>query len=355
MRQLSGTGTSYWTAGSLQMSLPAPNFGSLTEADFLDWMRQLRWHISGVLPDPGGEERNSRYVRHLDRSSGVLLDWTADVWRWEAKVALPHDLTGRYEQLGLVQSGRPQLLHEACSRASGCWAGCEERKAVAPHAEWAHLSRPWIGSRYGALRLVAVGINPYEAGGLDLLQALIPEAQGQIEAGQRKTIQRLGYPGTLLFHRVGVYLARLVMQFGPRDEEAPAPTPATAFEWAAFLNHVKCSPLGDRSQPSEAMWASCGRHILREELTILQPRLLLVLGNGDNLWALSNRVLDREPVLLGAEGQARALTGELEGRKIGMISVPHTSAFGGTRESLADEVTRLARAFQNQLGFRRPF
>ncbi|MBM3668352.1 MAG: hypothetical protein FJW90_12965, partial [Actinobacteria bacterium] len=54
----------------------------------------------------------------------------------------------------------------------------------------------------------------------------------------------------------------------------------TAEYWAgcALLELVKCSPVGDRSAPTEEMWNVCLGEFLVGELAVLQPRVLLVLG-----------------------------------------------------------------------------
>lgn len=58
---------------------------------------------------------------------------------------------------------------------------------------------------------------------------------------------------------------------------------AAAFEWIAFTEHVKCAPRGGKSKPTVAMWERCGAHILREELLLLEPEHILVLGQSRSL------------------------------------------------------------------------
>lgn len=113
------------------------------------------------------------------------------------------------------------------------------------------------------------------------------------------------------------------------------------YENFAFLNHIKCSPTGERSKPSEAMWERCGVHVLKRESAILQPRVLVVLGTGDNLYYLERRVLDETLRPVCSEADVRSCHGRLDGRELDVIAVPHPA--GSIESSLKTQVFRAAR------------
>ncbi|HEV3323778.1 MAG TPA: uracil-DNA glycosylase family protein [Solirubrobacteraceae bacterium] len=53
---------------------------------------------------------------------------------------------------------------------------------------------------------------------------------------------------------------------------------ARSWERCAYLQSVKCSPHGNRSNPTGAMCRACPPFLLKEELEILAPRAVILLG-----------------------------------------------------------------------------
>jgi hypothetical protein len=96
-------------------------------------------------------------------------------------------------------------------------------------------------------------------------------------------------------------------------EERGLPTPqdgARALASCSFLQAVKCAPLHERSIPFEEMTLNCPREYLLEELRLLRPSTLIVLGDWplQSLRTLSRsrawehtRELDRGRIELGGD------------------------------------------------------
>lgn len=114
-----------------------------------------------------------------------------------------------------------------------------------------------------------------------------------------------------------------------------------ALDFLVLVQHVKCSPVGGRSDPNESMWCECGPHVLAHELEILRPSRMLVLGQGDNARAI-RRIVPQLDESLGSEivklGRRKGRV-ELERRtatfgSIDILFVPHPAAPGGTSGAL---------------------
>ncbi|MDP2896459.1 MAG: uracil-DNA glycosylase family protein [bacterium] len=251
-----------------------------------------------------------------------------------------------YGELGFVpQDGNPRPLPRICELRESCWKGAETR-IPADTASWTAIYQPWIGDGYSDLRLAIIGLNMNEYGGLHAMTGLVNSARSDIRAGCRRV--RFGndpksYRGTLLFHRIGAYAAlyaqaaRLLHpDFCPDGFPGPSFV-ADAFDFIALTNHVKCSPLGDRSAPTRAMIENCGRHVLRRELEILRPREILVLGV-ENAWYLADRVLDEKVVVPTGRDLVSRGEGRLAGIPVRITAVPHPHARGYSIRSVLTQV-----------------
>ena len=248
-----------------------------------------------------------------------------------------------YQKLNLIsKTGKGLPLHRVCSNREECWKNAVDR--IPPdHDDWSHISQPWKGSRYEELRLVAIGENLNEYGGLNALAELTEEAKDLILKGFRRVRFHASfdeYPGSLLWHRLGCYSAVIGESLGVitpkwgRDDYPEPKDVAAAFEWIAFTEHVKCAPRGEKSKPTPAMWERCGVHILREELILLEPKHILVLGQSNNAWFLSERVFDskwKEEKKIGSVTVAKS---ELGGKSANIWIVPHPQSYGGAAKSI---------------------
>lgn len=67
---------------------------------------------------------------------------------------------------------------------------------------------------------------------------------------------------------------------------------AAVWDSCAFLEIVKCSPAGNRSWPSDAMLETCPSFLLRSELEVLRPRVVILLGRGKRTRDVVRPMLD---------------------------------------------------------------
>lgn len=207
-----------------------------------------------------------------------------------------------FRQAGVVLEGEERALDLPvhCAFASACWAGDARR----PTGPLAHISLPFIGKSYAAGRLVVVGENLHGDGGLLEIENLVPRAQSELRSRMRV---RFGndfseYPGSFLFHHVGAYSATVLRTAGVEpfrsatwsaSDGVPRDLLIRSLDFVAFLNHVKCSPKaarGDRSKPNAIMWERCGAAYLKEELAVLAPTVIIVLGLSENSWRVCGLV-----------------------------------------------------------------
>jgi hypothetical protein len=253
-----------------------------------------------------------------------------------------------YERLNLIsKTGEGFPLHRMCSNREECWKNALDR--IPPdHNDWSQISKPWRGPRYEELRLVAIGENLNEYGGLNALAELTEEAKDLILDGYRRVRFHAAfdeYAGSFLWHRLGCYSAAIGESLGvmtPKWGTDGYPEPkdvAVAIDWIAFTEHVKCAPLGGK--PTPAMWEHCGTHILREELSLLEPKHILVLGQSNNAWFLSKHVFAsnwKDEKKIGSVTMAK---GELHGKPVVVWIVPHPQSYGGTAKSILDDLRKV--------------
>ncbi|WP_126429113.1 uracil-DNA glycosylase family protein [Brevibacillus marinus] len=349
----------YWVLGTINFTLTNPKF--IQESDivrFHKWMETRGWRFSDYPLDPMSTDYS---VSHIDGRDS-LLRWDTDIAEWERTENIPHHLMQMYTHLGVVSNNTPLPLCETCNHHQDCWQGYEHRKPLdQDNIHWSHVCLPWIGEKYNTFRIVVIGINPYESGGLDFFRVLIPQAKEEMARGKIKVrFNNPTYAGTILWHRIGLYASQTILKFVDEDDPLTFPelSHIDAYDWIAFTNHVKCSPTGDRSQPSRAMWENC-HSILKEELRILNPKILFVLGTGDNIFYLRKNVLDENPLFIDETKFVRIFLGKLHGRTVGIINVPHpTAPARGASPQISRDLNTLlfkyAPTLQNVLHLPRP-
>jgi hypothetical protein len=165
-------------------------------------------------------------------------------------------------------------LDSNCPVCADCWAPFSSDQ----RPEWgeAAVSVPWVGPRYFDRRVCAVAINQNAYGGLGGLWWIINGALIDFDQGKR-------HHRDFQLH-TGEYIASIHASLDgtapARADGAPAlAVAADAWRSCAFLEAVKCAPIGDRSKPSAEMWSNCPPRYLRAELEILEPNVLLVIGH----------------------------------------------------------------------------
>jgi hypothetical protein len=203
-----------------------------------------------------------------------------------------------------------------------------------------------VGERYHETRLLALGENPSECGEPGGTDRLVRAALPELRKGRRRI--HLGEPtvrGTLVYHRLGSYAAALTeARSGGEVEwgEDGFPKPgcvAQTYDLLAFTSQVKCSPNG---APTLAMWETCGPRVLARELDVLAPRIVLVLGCGDNAWHFVRSCLGGRVDWSAERGEVRAGTGLLGDGSVEVFVVPHPAAHGGASRRICDDLRVLA-------------
>jgi hypothetical protein len=251
-----------------------------------------------------------------------------------------------YTELGLLnENGETLPLHTVCKHSGSCWHGAKAR-VPKETGDRAGISRPYIGAHYDEARIVFIGINMNDAGGYLKLQALTEEAKTALEQGKKRVnfgMPYSEYRGTLLWHRIASY-AHILMSGDPTTrsyeplDSSPTPSQLSlALDYVSITNHVKCSPHDkpkrENSAPTEGMWKYCGAQILRRELAILEPRIVVVLGRGDNLWYFQQSALGSDALEWrdsGSTTERRVLVSKvaISGVPTALVVVPHPHARG---------------------------
>jgi hypothetical protein len=269
-----------------------------------------------------------------------------------------------YTARGLLDgSGAAVHLPTACPRHATCWEG-ESGPRVPPEDHKGHagrLSAPWIGDSYQRGRLTLLLENLRDYGGWDLraeadkgMRYLGRCACAGFAKGHRVLFRGQGYAGTPVWAQAVSYAATWLSVSGLlpiswSSVRVPGSALAETLDFISMVQHVKCSPLGQRSNPNAAMWSECGQHVLRSELEILRPERIVVLGRDHNAHALAaqvlpaGRVVAERRVSLGARGTAVRLERRtLADRPVDVIVVQHPASPGGTSRALVSAVRELA-------------
>lgn len=231
-----------------------------------------------------------------------------------------------YEKRGFGSpSGGWKPLRASCKLAPECWHNIDE-------PDDSVISRPWVGSDYGSLGLVAIGVNFNGGGAIDLADQYVRDAKAEIEMDRKRVYFEEGdYGGTMFWYRLGCYAALFARASGLmaiRYESDGYPTGESisrAFEYIAFLNQIKCSPPRNDARPTAAMWRNCGQHVLTDELRLLKPRSIMVLGLG-SFWEFVGRIPPTYPPKIDRIGKVLRTTIALDGSSLPVFATYHPRA-----------------------------
>lgn len=185
-----------------------------------------------------------------------------------------------YQQMGIYEGP----LHETCPKAGECWRGASDRYQ---EGEKSFISAPWVGDKYPGVGLLFLGTNLNDFGGFGAIEWCVNDALSK--DSRDKTSIYLWAPilGGIIVER----LSKMRMSREDTDyKKIPQETMRTVYDYIAFTNIIKCSPKGDRSNPTRNMWPNCASHILSEELRILKPKYIICLSS-DGVTHLINSAL----------------------------------------------------------------
>jgi hypothetical protein len=229
----------------------------------------------------------------------------------DGRVNLIRRVAAGYRDRGLLGArDRRVRLSTECPRHDVCWQG--DRCTWAPDAGYDAVALPWIGTRYEGERILVIGTNFHNEGGLG---AHWDTCRSHIAA------MNAGKPG----HDGRPYAARVMSavravresRAGRLDETWVPPANAElADDWqsVAYVQAVKCAPTTARSEPFAEMYAECPALTLIPELEALTPRVVILLGRSnvrdgvrtllrqeaDLTWGTSPGSLDRDTFNIGS-------------------------------------------------------
>ena len=259
-----------------------------------------------------------------------------------------------YERLGIFN----RSLQDHCFNCENCWKAAQEGKwnrddieeCIDEHGtDPTHIYLPWIGPRYEETRLLALGINMNQFGGLNSLRELVsPWVKKDLADGKTRILKNDNYSGTFYWHRVPSYVLALLERDGivqPEWTDSGFPNAAdlaNALDYFAITNSIKCAPRWHKSKPTADMWQHCPGEILREELRILLPKKLLILGHTDNYYYFNAQVLDKGTNKLDIDkGYLKKGSGKIDGREVEFFVIVHPTARGGNSHALMRELREL--------------
>lgn len=235
-----------------------------------------------------------------------------------------------YQRYGLINEiGDPLPLYEACRHCESCWHSVLAQDY--PDPESAEIMVPWIGSSYFRDRICALAINPNKYGALG--------GHWWITGGRTRDLRDGKKPG--FAYGAGSYLAAIKASVrGDPIEDEPHTRDAVADAWdsAAFQETVKCAPDVGVSKPEAPMWENCPSTYMLDELRLLGPRVLLLIGRGDVAPHVLDLFDERSPIERGAHFERYET--QLSGLPLEVFSVNHPS-YGNWKKSYPEFLASL--------------
>lgn len=353
----------FYTMARTNASVEVPKLFAHGYKSFTDFMEYRGWTFTEVLSNDFElsttyKVRNSKYPEHTHP------EWDSDLAEYQT-TNLRTLVMQLYKEKGLVTDfGKALPLCDHCSLSGECYKGNEQRKPTLVNPDWSQIELPWIGKNYYKNKIVILGINPNEDGGLNELYSLIDSAKSELLFGKTKVNFNYTYEdgkkykGTYLWHRIAAYskIANGALRIDKEevfkfvdlvsDESMLPQNVADQYDNIAFLNHIKCSPLGERSKPTNKMWENCGNHILLEELKILRPNWLIVLGTGDNTWALNNNIMTSNTITNDPE--FKCFITQVFGTRTKVVSFPHPAKVGGAKKDYYNKLLSSIQMLKNR-------
>jgi len=203
------------------------------------------------------------------------------------------ELMNIYQYKNILLNGNEVFLHDNCIYSDKCW---NEKSKLKRGKQWNKISFPYIGEKYGEEGngdLMCIGLNLNEYGGktahYELLNGNIDHLGviKYLELGKVKIdFNNPKYGGTIFWHRLAVY-SNIILNgnislkgnvTSLNDPLEKKSITSSIFEKIVFLEAIKCSPKGNKSNPEPEMINYCPEYILFKEIEILKPKIIIFLG-----------------------------------------------------------------------------
>jgi uracil-DNA glycosylase len=205
-----------------------------------------------------------------------LADWRGRVCTTEHHRETTDLLLSLYRSSGLLPGDEDEALFRCCEHRRECWQHAQDAKDQRNSG----ISFPWIGKRYFDSRVVVLGLNFDNFGGLAGHYHVCKSHIEAMEAGKRGKDGRPFSRGAMQYLRV--VLASLNGDDLPIDSDTVTNEELAGFwEECAYLQRIKCAPGAERSKPTESMVWNCPKFLAMPELEILKPQVVLHLGRTD--------------------------------------------------------------------------
>jgi hypothetical protein len=264
------------------------------------------------------------------------------------KAEITAALTACYEKHWLVKNGEAVVLPKRCPGRCACWEDVQEIRTPENDA-MNRIAYPFIGKNYqGELALVGINMNLEKPSELLRTRYTGPEGQQRIIEDTAKGFRTnknskdpLG-GSILLFHRAAVYANILLGMAKREDCVEPAGSPrigkdyealAAVFDRVVYLDAIKCSPPGKNSKPAEDMYEYCMVGIFHDELAILRPQKILIMGlNAFKTLVTNLGVFEK------FSGNIRRFEASFPWGKTELWGIVHPAAPGGNHKTLYAEL-----------------
>ncbi len=229
-----------------------------------------------------------------------------------------------YERLGLMSESKPEPLWRCCPHGAECWAGATKPRRGSKVND-GRITLPWIGPAYEQGGVVVIAINLHNASGLLTEYSIVcssagtedhPSQIGSFEASRKQAHRS---PFAYRSVRTAAMLLDDLDGLAIRDRSEPSELIAP-INRIARLQAVKCAPVGGRrGSPTSTMRQNCPPLLLRAELAILQPSVILTVGGP------AEHAIKQLPgyTSVRTQGATKRATSPVEGETCTIFSVAH--------------------------------
>lgn len=219
------------------------------------------------------------------------------------RLVLLCELAAIYEAEGVLLDGLALPLWRDCPCAAPCWDAFPEswQPGRDPSDPWnGGIALPWIGSSFCKGGVVVLGSNLREASGLYVEYEIAHTQLEMLESGHEKP------HNSWWAYRSSRSAAAVMCSLGGHrelDVSEPAAL-APVLDGTARVQAVKCSSKdGALSERTAEMSGNCPPRYLRRELAVLEPRVVVALG--DEAWSAVELIGDIDESVGGAESPDR--------------------------------------------------